>query len=216
MAGLLFAIPQSMINSIAKQFEILCLILLRSALKEFSTLDMSRSMDIIQNSVMKMLSDGFSALIVFLLLGYYYKVQRRVSIDIDEKDRGRFVLLKKFVGLCMLLSMVAFGIADLIHLFNTIFTQSFTNFYLVLILGDLFLMLIAFRYIIHFPDVFHYSAHILATILIRMSLTAPVYFNGLLAIASAVYAIGVVYFYNLFMEGRAKAVDKKSKSVTSV
>ncbi len=215
MAGLLFVIPQSLANSIAKQFEILCLILLRSALKEFSLLELSGSMDIVRNSVLKMLADSFSALIVFLLLGYYYNVQKHRPIVIDAGDRERFVLFKKFIGLCMLLSMIVFGVADLYHFWHTgIFTQSFSNFYLVLIIGDLFLMLIAYRYVIHFPDVFRYSAFILATIFIRLSLTAPVYFNGLLAIVSALYAIGVVYFHNLFLEGRQEHLIKKQNQLS--
>ena len=217
MAGLLFEIPQSIANYIAKQFEILCLILLRSAFKEFSSIDLSGLSSIGQAPVLKMLADGFSALIVFFLLGYYYQIQKHRSITLDADHKKQFILLKKFIGLCLLLSMIVFGVADLYHFWYTgIFTQSFSNFFLVLIIGDLLLMLIAYRYVIHFPDVFRYSAFILATILIRLSLTAPVYFNGLLAIVSAVYAIGVVYFYNFFLEGRARALDKKTKSADSI
>lgn len=207
--GQVFVIPYSIANSIGKQFEILCLILLRSAFEDFASLDLNQTLYLWQGTLSKMMADGASALFLFLLLGLYYKLQKHRPISGDIAEATEFVQTKKIVAFLILIAIIFGGIYDILHYEeHGIFKQSLNNFFLVLILADLSFMLFAFRYVIHFPDVFRYSAFVLITIFIRLSLAAPVYWNGILAVLTAIYAIGVVSFHNLFIQGRMKAMEE--------
>jgi hypothetical protein len=212
MVGLIFVIPYSIANSIGKQFEILSLILLRSSFKEFSHIDFDIPFVEQLPYVYKMLTDGFGATIVFLLISWYYSMQRHRAIT-DENGRSEFVGLKKLIALLVLISLFILTAFDLIHFVKTgTYMQSLQQFYLILIFADLLFMLVAFRFMLHYPDVFRYSAFVLVTVFIRMSLMAPVYYNALMSVLSILFAIGIVYFHNLFMDGRLKFITNKDKT----
>lgn len=202
MVSLVFVIPESIANSIGKQIEILSLVLLRSSFKEFSHYNFQLSLQSQLESVYKMVSDGVGALVVFLLLSIYYGVQRHRPIT-QEVDRQQFVRLKQLIALLVLLALVGFSGFDLFHALRSgTWVPSVDRFYMILIFADLLFMLVAFRYTLHYPDIFRYSAFVLVTVFIRFSLLAPVYYNALLSLFSVVFAIAVVYCHNLFTDGR--------------
>ena len=208
MISLVFVIPQSIANSIGKQIEILSLILLRSSFKEFSHYNFGLPVLGQLESVYKMVSDGVGGLFVFLLLSVYYGVQRHRAIT-AEGDRLKFVALKQVIALLVLLTLVALSAYDLVHMISRgVWVQSADRFYLILIFADLLFMLVAFRYTLHYPDIFRYSAFVLVTVFIRFSLLAPVYYNALLGLFSVVFAIGVVYFHTLFTDGRLNYIKR--------
>jgi heme A synthase len=98
---------------------------------------------------------------------------------------------------------------DLLHMLRSgVWVQSIDRFYLILIFADLLFMLVAFRYTRHYPDIFRYSAFVLVTVFIRFSLLAPVYYNAMLSLFSVIFAIAVVYFHNLFTDGRLAYISK--------
>ena len=69
------------------------------------------------------------------------------------------------------------------------------------------LMLAAFRYVIHYPNIFRYSAFILITIFIRIALMAPVFYNAIIGVGTVLFGTCVVYGHNLFIEGRVKYME---------
>ena len=213
MISLVFVIPQSIANSIGKQIEILSLILLRSSFKEFSHYNFNLPVQGQLESVYKMVSDGVGALFVFLLLSVYYGVQRHRAIT-AEGDRLKFVSLKQIIALLVLLTLVVLSAYDLFHMINRgVWVQSADRFYMILIFADLLFMLVAFRYTLHYPDIFRYSAFVLVTVFIRFSLLAPVYYNAILGLFSVVFAIGVVYFHTLFTDGRLNYIKRQNQGV---
>ena len=208
MVSLVFVIPDSIANSIGKQIEILSLVLLRSSFKEFSHYHFERPLQSQLESVYKMVADGGGALLVFLLLSLYYGVQRHRAIT-QEADRAGFVQLKQLMALLVLAALVLLIGHDVYQALRTgHWVQSVDRFYLLLIYADVLFLLVAFRYTLHYPDIFRYSAFVLVTVFIRFSLLAPVYYNALLAVFSVVFAIAVVYSHTLFTEGRLAYIDR--------
>ena len=208
MVSLVFVIPQSIANSIGKQIEILSLILLRSSFKEFSHYEFTIPIQNQLESVFKMVSDGMGSLIIFLLLSYYYGMQRHKSITLEE-DKIKFLQLKQVIAMMVLIALTVLQISDILHMVNFgSWKQSVDQFYMILIFADLLFMLAAFRYSLHYPDIFRYSAFVLVTVFIRLSLMAPVYYNALIGIFSCIFAIGIVAFHNIFNSGHSKFINK--------
>ena len=71
-------------------------------------------------------------------------------------------------------------------------------FYTILIFSDILLVLIAQSFLPEFPAVFRNSGYALATLLIRLSLTAPAYYNVLIGLSSVVLAVLLTLVYNKF------------------
>ncbi|MBU1002213.1 MAG: hypothetical protein KKE73_06790 [Proteobacteria bacterium] len=198
--SMIFILPKSFSRSMGKQFEILALILLRSSFKELVNLHGYLTFPDDFAILTRILCDGFGALIVFLLLGYYLRLQIHRDHARDGAALYAFVITKKVLALLLLAIFVSLGAfnawqlvthGDLLHFF--------LSFYSVLIFSDIFVVLISQRYLPTFEAVFRNSGLALATLLIRLALSAPPYWNTALGVSSALFAVGLTMAYNSFV-----------------
>jgi hypothetical protein len=176
---------------VGKQFEILALILMRNAFKELSYFPEPITYSGNEQAILYILSDGFGALLIFALLGYYYIVQARTT---DEKmqptDLYSFVAAKKGIALILLSIFIFMGINSGIATIRGIpHTDFLHGFYTILILTDILVVLISQCYQPSFHAVFRNSGFALSTLMIRIALAAPPFFNVLLGLAAALFAI---------------------------
>jgi len=189
--SLVFTIPCSFSKSVGKQFEILALILMRNAFKELSYFPEPISFLGNQEAILNILSDGFGALLTFGLLGVYYKVQARAT---DEKmqptDLYSFVAAKKGIALILLYIFIFMGVDSArAALAGTPNPDFLHGFYTLLILTDILVVLISQCFQPSFYAVFRNSGFALSTLIIRIALAAPPYYNVLLGLAAALFAI---------------------------
>ena len=189
--SLIFVLPCSFSRSVGKQFEILSLILMRNAFKELSHFQEPVTYLGNEESILYILSDGFGAVLIFALLGVYYLLQARTGGDRDSlNDLYSFVAAKKGIALVLLASFVVMGMHAL---YGSITggTQGdfFHDFYTLLIITDILLVLVAQCFHPSFYSIFRNSGFALSTMIIRIALVAPVYFNVLLGLAAIILAI---------------------------
>ena len=83
----------------------------------------------------------------------------------------------------------------------------FETFYTILIFTDVLIVLVSLRYSSHYRVVFRYSGFAAATVLIRMALTAPPYFNAGIGVGAAVFALGLTLAYNAFAPVLGEPID---------
>lgn len=189
--SLIFTIPCSFSRSVGKQFEILALILLRNAFKELSYFPEPISFEGNQVAVLHILSDGFGALLIFGLLGYYYILQKRTTDErLPPVDLFRFVAAKKGIALILLFIFTVMGIQSGIASLHGVDHPDFLHgFYTVLILTDILVVLLSQCFQPSFYAIFRNSGFALSTLIIRIALAAPPYYNVLLGLAAAIFAI---------------------------
>ena len=200
--GLIFVLPRSVADSVGKQFEILSVILLRSAFKEFGTFDHPVEWStILYDPLFHMLSDAFGALIIFLIIGFYYRKQKHERITKNDEEQVEFIHFKKTLAVVLLIIFLFLGITDVFQfMFSGKYKDSFNTFYTVLIFSDILILLFSLRYSSKYYNLFRYSSFAFATILIRVSLTAPPYVNILLGITAGMFVLGLTVIYNYLME----------------
>ncbi len=189
--SLVFTIPCSFSRSVGKQFEILALILMRNAFKELSYFPEPITFIGNQDAVLNILSDGFGALLIFALLGYYYIVQNRAKDErMQPTDLYYFVAAKKGIALILLAIFIFMGIlSSIATLIGAPDTDVLHGFYTILILTDILVVLISQCFQPSFYAVFRNSGFALSTLIIRIALAAPPFYNVLLGIAAALFAI---------------------------
>jgi hypothetical protein len=198
--GLVFVLPKSVADAVGKQMEIVSIILLRSAFKEFGSfqqpIDWS---NVLYDPLYHMLADGFGALIIFFIVGVYYKKQEHERITYNDEEQSNFIKFKKLLAFIMLMIFIYLGASDVFNLINNgKYEASFNTFYTVLIFTDILILLYSLRYSTRYSSLFRYSSFALIAVLIRFSLTAPPYVNVIIAIASGLFLLGLTSIYNYF------------------
>jgi hypothetical protein len=189
--SLIFTIPCSFSRSVGKQFEILALILMRNAFKQLSYFPEPITFFGNEAAILNILSDGFGALLIFALLGYYYRIQ---ALSTDDKMRPldifSFVAAKKGIAIILLVVFTFLGISSVI---STITGKSHPDFlhsfYTILILTDILVVLLSQCFQPSFYAIFRNSGFALSTLIIRIALAAPPFYNVLLGVAAALFAI---------------------------
>ncbi len=201
MFGLVFSLAKSVSVSVGKQFEILSLILLRHSFKEIVDFGEPLVWNTALKPLQHMLTYAGGGLVIFLLLGLYYRLQHHRAISPNAGVAADFVASKKIVSLLLLLLFSGIGIVDGIGNINGTATSNFFSlFYTILIFSDVLLVLISLRYSSTYPIVFRNSGFAVATVVIRLALTAPPYINVLVGVGAMVFAIGITFAYNCFEE----------------
>lgn len=197
--GLIFNLANSVANSMGKQFEILSLILLRQSFKEFVHFQEPVVWNQIQNSVKFIISDSLGALLIFGLISVYYSMQKHRKITENADELASFITAKKILAIFLLLAFVLIGFYDLKLWLSEGKTYPFFEvFYTILIFSDVLIVLISLRYNSTYSVVFRNSGFAVATIIIRLALTAPPFFNVGLGITALLLSIGLTYIYNNF------------------
>ncbi len=188
--SLIFVLPCSFSRSLGKQFEILSLILIRNAFKELSYFSEPLGYEGNEEKIMHILATGFGALLIFTLLGVYYKIQKRNEEDRQHMDLYGFVASKKAISLLLLISFVSMGAYSIYQSLSGIEHADFLHgFYTQLILTDILIVLVSQCFHPSAKMIFRNSGYALSTLMIRLALVAPVYFNVLLGSAAMVFAI---------------------------
>ena len=197
LLSLIFVLPKSVSKSLGKQFELLSLIFLRDAFKEFSHLDSFLLWEDSKATIISMITHSFGALIIFTLMGFTQRLNRKIRLSETFVNQTQFVRVKKFLALFLLIAFFFIGIRDTIVLIQTgKYLHSFDTFYTVLIFSDIVIVLFALRYTINYYRVFRYTAFVLATILIRISLTLETYYNVILGVITTIFVLLLSIVYN--------------------
>jgi hypothetical protein len=199
--SLVFALADSVATAVGKQLEIMSLILIRQSFKELTYFPEPIVWDTtsgeITRRVLFIASDAAGALVIFGLLVIYLRLQRHQPITTDPDERSNFVAAKKLIAILLLLSLVVIAAEVVLAWTATGETHSlFEVFYTVLIFADVLIVLISLRYSATYPVVFRYFGFAVATVLIRLALTAPRVVDAGLGVAATIFAIALTWLYN--------------------
>ena len=198
--ALVFTLPQSVSNSVGRQFELVSLIMLREAFLEFARL--GEPIDIAAHgyhALLVVLLDLLAALLLFVLVGFYYRVQHHQPITPDEHEQASFIAAKKVVALCLLAAFVLLAALQAGHSYRSGPTADFfSDFFTILIFSDVLVVLISLAFTSGYHVVFRNSGFAAAAVLIRLALPAPELVRPALAVAAAVFALALTVAYNSF------------------
>lgn len=198
---LVFALAQSVASAVGKQLEIMSLILIRQSFKELTYFDepiVWRDMaGEISVRVAYILSDAVGALIIFALLAVYYRLQRHQPITRDADEQANFVASKKLIALLLFVGLIVIGINWTVSALAGAASHGFFEvFYTLLIFADVLIVLISMRYNTPYPVVFRYFGFAVATVLVRLALTAPRIIDAALGVAATLFAVALTWLYN--------------------
>ncbi len=207
VVGLVFALSHSVSTAAGKQLEIYSLILLRHSFEEFGHLPEPIAWDGARDAVGRMLGNAFGALAIFVVLGFYYAALRPRPLSPDARDTVGFVTAKRAVALVLVAVFAWLAGRTLLGSHG----EFFESFYTVLVLADILVVLLSLRYSTSYLVVFRNSGLAVATVLLRVGLSAPPYVNAGLGLAAALFSLGVTVASSRFAPLLERTAEGASK-----
>ena len=222
---LIYYLPRSITTYIRKQYEIITLIMIRRLFKDLSNLEITSNWFSVEGDI-QFTYDLIGSLLLFLLL-YFFALQGRRQGELAREDTldqlyiQRFIQLKKAiaVGLAPILLIVAsytfmtwtLGVAipshDLAGTFTDINSVFFDQFFEILIIVDVLLLLFSFFVTDDFHKIIRNSGFIISTILIRLSFSAEGLASVVLIVTSVLFGLFILLIFNQYQ----KAVQNEGR-----
>jgi hypothetical protein len=215
IVGLVVGLATSVADTAGKQFEVFSLILIRRSFKELVAFDQEPiewTFDVGREAVQYVVVDATGALLIFLSMGLFYKLQRHQPITRTLAEQRHFVAQKKLVANVLLAVLVGLGVYSVVHPIRTGEGVPFFNtFYTILIFSDVLIVLISLRYSATYHIVFRNSGFAAATVMIRLALAGPRYLGTALGVGAALFNVGVAAAYTYVAPAAHESQQRKEE-----
>jgi hypothetical protein len=197
--SMVFSLKYSVSNALGKQIEILSLIILRDGFKDLVYFKEPLSLMTNLKPMSVLLSDIFGAVIILIVLGFYYKIQSHIPITHSEEEQYSFISVKKCLALLILAYSTVSGLVMLLGFSSgPLYYDFFNSLFTFLIFTDILIVFLAMRYTSNYYTMFRNSGFALTTVIIRIAVTAPEYYRVVIGIIAVIFAYILTWSYNKF------------------
>ena len=219
---LIYYLPRSFTTYITKQYEIITLIIIRKLFKDLSSIELSTDWFQIGDDV-QFTYDLLASLILFYLI-FQFQKQGKLKFrkyEPSNQNIANFIEKKKMISLMLvpifffmasytLINWLSgFSLNDeIIPSFDSINSLFFDQFFTLLILIDVILLLISFFYTDKFHKIIRNSGFIVSTILIRMSFSTSGLISNILIVSAVVYGLIIILIHNEYEKNAQKRILK--------
>jgi small-conductance mechanosensitive channel len=226
---LIHYLPKSITTYISKQYEIITLIIIRRLFKDLSSLTLTSDWFTIKYDLQFTYDLLASVLLFFLIYLFYKQSKKRYRvIDNTANDRegiARFIKIKKYLATALVPVLIVVAVYSFINWsmstinpqantkvsFSNINNIFFEQFFTILIIADVVLLLFSFFHTDEFHKVIRNSGFIISTILIRLSFSVSGLLNTLLIVSATIFGLLILIIHNKFeKEKAAEMVDSSA------
>jgi hypothetical protein len=213
---LVYYLPKSTTIYIGKQYEIISLIIIRRIFKDLSNLEFTANWFQNKNDLIFM-CDLSAVIALFILIYYFYKLNaenellRKVQ-DVIKPEIARFIQLKKNIATILVPIFLLLAVYSLTNWFIEIFVSFgkfvhdikdinkifFDDFFTILILVDVLLLLFSFLHSDDFNKVIRNSGFIISTIMLKLSFGAEGILNSFLIVCAVLFGVIILKIHNLY------------------
>ncbi len=213
---LVYYLPKSTSIYIGKQYEIISLIVIRRIFKDMSNLQFTDNWFNIKSDVI-FKYDLVAIIILFYLIYKFYSLNNQ-NLYYQNKDTQlsqevlKFIQTKKLIAtllvpILLILSIYSLGkwsyesffsITKLVYDFKDVNKIFFDDFFTLLILVDVFLLLFSFLHSDKFSKVIRNSGFIISTIMIKLSFGTEGVLNIILIVMSVVFGLIILSIHNKY------------------
>ena len=209
---LIYYLPKSFTTYITKQYEIITLIIIRKLFKDLSSLELTSNWFEIKGDL-QFTYDLIASLLLFFFIYLFQKQgKKKVKQQVNLiPDIEKFVKKKRLIAVILVPLFLFMALDTLLKWSNgmSITTNEFPSlesinnlffdqFFTVLILVDVVLLLISFFYTDQFHKIIRNSGFIISTILIRMSFGVSGLINTILILVAVLFGLAILTIHNKY------------------
>jgi len=226
---LIYYLPKSTSTYISKQYEIIALIIIRRLFKDLSDLTLSSNWFNIKSDL-QFTYDLVASVLLFYLI-YLFHVQKTKVFRVVKNSRNHSLSISKFINakkwiatalvpILLIIAMYSFlswsiGIFQQNEIdsisFKNINNVFFEQFFNILIIADVILLLFSFFHTDEFHKVIRNSGFIISTILIRISFSVDGIINTLLIISAVLFGLIILFIHNKFEKKLALEIEETNE-----
>jgi len=212
---LVYYLPKSISKYVGKQYEIITLIIIRRIFKDIAKLDLQFDWFSVKGNRW-FTYDIFAAVILFFLILIFYRLNDAKEALAKRQNKSispsisRFIKTKRLIAACLVPLFLVLAIVNLsqwmvesnfssgptqiaIQDINGIF---FDDFFTILILIDVLLLLISLPHTNEFNKVIRNSGFIISTILIKFTFGVDGLLDALLTIGAVLIGVVILAIHN--------------------
>jgi len=202
---------------IAKQYEVISLILIRGLFKDMAALDLKIATWSSQHNL-EFAADIILVVLAFYLVYWFYRLSGTYKYAdfeaMEQKEIGprlkQFIQAKNYLSFVLFVVFVILGFqsfftwivptfqhieqANMVAV-NAIFFEQFYNF---LIISDVIILLLSFLYSDNFPVIIRNSSFVISTIMLKLSFTAEGLLSQILILLGIGFGVLMLHVHNKY------------------
>ncbi len=221
---LVFALAASHTGEIAKQYQIISLIVVRGVFKDIGAFDNLENWLAEPAAVKAVLFDMAGAVAMFMIVTGFTLLRYATPKMRVHRDLAGFIRLKKAVAVLLLVVLVTLAAANLASWAGLVERLPallapppidvdlffFPRFFEFMIFTDVFLLIVSLAYYDRYEYVFRNAGFVISTVLLRVSLSTPKPYDVGLALIAMLYGLAVLGVFACFA-----AIERKWDATTA-
>ena len=202
---LIYYFPRSFTTSIAKEYEIISLVLIRKIFEDIPQLDISSG--IYNQQSLLLLYDLIAIIIIFYLIFLFRKTIASIPKRKANENLVRFISYKKILSIVLVPILLFLCISNLFDWTYSVFINNeivkninavfFIDFFTILILVDVFILLLSFQYTDRYHQIIRNTGFIISTILLRLSFSVSGLPSVILLVIGVLFGLIILRIYRL-------------------
>lgn len=217
---LIYYLPKSITIYIGKQYEIIALIMIRNMFDAISKLNLTSDLNTLQHNTLLFYS-MLSILLLFGLIYLYYRLNQRKISQSNETDFAmqtlpsniqRYIFAKKIVTFAIAIAFICLVCINTINWFSlsdsslyqfivaskVVNQAMFAQFFTILILSDVVMLLLTLMVNDEFHVVIRNSGFVISTTLLKLSFGVTGIVNYVFVISGVLFGVLVLAIYRLY------------------
>ena len=201
---LIYYLPNSFTVTVVKEYEIISLILIRKIFKDFPQVNLDVPFFSNDQNV-QLIYDLIGILVVFFLIYLFKTTAGRPKTAKPDEKLNRFISQKKLISILLVPTLLFLAGWSFYNWINASFFTGgyddninflfFVDFFTILILVDVFILLISFRYTERYSQLIRNTGFIISTILLRLSFAASGLVSVILIASGVLFGLLILYIY---------------------
>lgn len=225
---LVFALADSHTGEVAKQYQIVSLIVVRRVFKDIGSFESFEHWLTETEAVKAVLTDMGGAVLMFVLVTIFTLLRRTIPKVAIQRDLVGFIELKKAVAVLLLVVLSGLALLNLAVWLRVLpvsllgLTQIpenvdlffFPLFFEFMIFTDVFILIVSLAYYDRYEYVFRNAGFVISTVLLRVSLSTPKPYDigvALIAMAYGVCVLAVFGWFSSIVNGQKLSDDSNNR-----
>jgi len=220
---LVFALTASHTGEIAKQYQIVSLIVVRRVFKDIGSFSELENWLAEPDAVKAVLIDMAGAVLMFLIVTAFTWLRHTTPKTPIRRDLQGFIQLKKAVAVLLLFVLIVLATINLASWLGLVVGLPivmatapadvdlffFPRFFEFMIFTDVFLLIVSLAYYDRYEYVFRNAGFVISTVLLRVSLSTPKPYDLLLALTAMLYGLAVLGVFACFSAIERGSVERQ-------
>ena len=225
---LVFALADSHTGEVAKQYQIVSLIVVRRVFKDIGSFESFEHWLTETEAVKAVLTDMGGAVLMFVLVTIFTLLRRTIPKVAIQRDLVGFIELKKAVAVLLLavlsglallnlavwLRVLPVSLLGLTQIPENVDLFFFPLFFEFMIFTDVFILIVSLAYYDRYEYVFRNAGFVISTVLLRVSLSTPKPYDigvALIAMAYGICVLAVFGWFSSIVNGQKLSDDSNNR-----